>query len=63
MANGSRGVVTALDLQARTLTIRLDGSDGRTVTLPRSYLDGRSRESATGGLIWPMPPPATAPRG
>jgi conjugative relaxase-like TrwC/TraI family protein len=40
VANGSRGVVTALDPQARTLTVRLDG---RTVTLPRSYLDGRSR--------------------
>jgi ATP-dependent exoDNAse (exonuclease V) alpha subunit len=41
MANGSRGTITALDPQARTLTIRLDGSDGRTVILPRSYLDGR----------------------
>jgi conjugative relaxase-like TrwC/TraI family protein len=40
VANGSRGVVTALDPQARTLTVRLDG---RTVMLPRSYLDGRSR--------------------
>jgi conjugative relaxase-like TrwC/TraI family protein len=43
VANGSRGVVTALDPQARTLTIRLDGTDGRDVTLPRSYLDGRGR--------------------
>jgi conjugative relaxase-like TrwC/TraI family protein len=43
VANGSRGVVTALDPQARTLTIRLDGADGRTVVLPRSYLDGRGR--------------------
>jgi ATP-dependent exoDNAse (exonuclease V) alpha subunit len=41
VANGSRGTVTALDPQARTLTIRLDGADGRTVTLARSYLDGR----------------------
>jgi conjugative relaxase-like TrwC/TraI family protein len=41
VANGTRGVVTALDLQARTLTLRLDGPDGRTVVLPRSYLDGR----------------------
>jgi hypothetical protein len=40
VANGSRGVVTALDAQARTLTIRLDSSDGRMVTLPRSYLEG-----------------------
>ena len=43
VANGSRGVITALDPHARTLTIRLDGTDGRTVTLPRSYLDGRGR--------------------
>ena len=41
VANGSRGSITALDPQTRSLTIRLDGSDGRTVTLPRSYLDGR----------------------
>jgi hypothetical protein len=41
VANGSRGVVTALDPQARRLTIRLDGKDGRTVALPKSYLDGR----------------------
>jgi conjugative relaxase-like TrwC/TraI family protein len=43
VANGSRGAITALDVHARTLTIRLDGSDGRTVTLPRAYLDGRGR--------------------
>jgi hypothetical protein len=41
VANGSRGVVTALDPQARTLTIRLDGTDSREVILPESYLDGR----------------------
>ncbi|HKO84588.1 MAG TPA: MobF family relaxase, partial [Actinomycetota bacterium] len=43
VANGSRGVVTALDPHTRTLTIQLDSTDGRTVTLPRSYLDGRGR--------------------
>jgi AAA domain len=43
VANGSRGTVTALDSHARTLTIRLDGHSSRTVTLPRSYLDGRDR--------------------
>ena len=43
VANGSRGVVTALDPQARTLTIRLDGTDAGEVVLPRFYLDGRSR--------------------
>jgi conjugative relaxase-like TrwC/TraI family protein len=41
VANGTRGTITALDPQARTLTIRLDGTDGREVVLPRSYLDGR----------------------
>jgi hypothetical protein len=41
VANGSRGVVTALDPQARTLTIRFDGQDAKEVTLPWSYLDGR----------------------
>ena len=43
VANGSRGTITALDPQARTLTLRLDGHDRREVTLPRSYLDGRGR--------------------
>jgi hypothetical protein len=43
VANGSRGTITALDSQARSLTLRLDGTDGREVILPRSYLDGRVR--------------------
>jgi hypothetical protein len=43
VANGSRGTVTALDPRGRTLTIRLDSNDGRKVTLPRSYLEGRSQ--------------------
>jgi hypothetical protein len=43
VANGSRGAITSLDPQARTLTLRLDGPDGREVVLPRSYLDGRGR--------------------
>jgi conjugative relaxase-like TrwC/TraI family protein len=43
VANGSRGTITALDPQARTLTLRLDGPDSREVVLPRSYLDGRGR--------------------
>jgi hypothetical protein len=43
VANGTRGTITALDPQARTLTLRLDGPDGQTVILPRSYLDGRGR--------------------
>jgi conjugative relaxase-like TrwC/TraI family protein len=41
VANGSRGVVTALDPKGRTLTVRLDGSR-REVSLPRWYLNGRS---------------------
>jgi ATP-dependent exoDNAse (exonuclease V) alpha subunit len=43
IANGSRGTITALDPQARTLTIRLDGNHGQKVILPRSYLEGRGR--------------------
>src|SRR5829696_2395685 len=43
VANGSRGTITALDRQTRALTVRLDGTNGRTVTLPRAYLDGRGR--------------------
>jgi conjugative relaxase-like TrwC/TraI family protein len=43
VANGSRGTITALDPHARSLIIRLDSTDGRTVILPRSYLDGRGR--------------------
>ena len=42
IANGSRGTITALDPQARTLTIRLDGNHGREVTLPRC-VSGRPR--------------------
>jgi len=34
VANGSRGIITALDPKARSLTIRLDGKDLREVTLP-----------------------------
>jgi conjugative relaxase-like TrwC/TraI family protein len=43
VANGSRGTITALDPHTRTLTLRLDGTDSRELTLPRSYLDGRGR--------------------
>jgi hypothetical protein len=43
VANGSRGTITALDPQARTLTIRLDGPNPREVLLPAWYLDGRER--------------------
>jgi conjugative relaxase-like TrwC/TraI family protein len=43
IANGTRGTVTALDPDARMLTIRLDGKQPRDVTLPGWYLDGRRR--------------------
>ena len=43
IANGTRGTITALDPQARTLTVQLDGKDAREVTLPGWYLDGRQR--------------------
>jgi hypothetical protein len=43
IANGTRGIVTALDPDARTLTIRLHGKQPPEVTLPGWYLDGRQR--------------------
>jgi conjugative relaxase-like TrwC/TraI family protein len=43
VANGTRGTLTALDPEARTLTIRVDAKDPREVTLPAWYLDGRGR--------------------
>jgi conjugative relaxase-like TrwC/TraI family protein len=43
IANGSRGLVVAMDAKARTLTLRLDGA-GREVTLPHWYLDGRGQD-------------------
>jgi hypothetical protein len=43
IANGTRGTVTALDPEARTLTIRVDAKDPKEVTLPAWYLDGRGR--------------------
>jgi conjugative relaxase-like TrwC/TraI family protein len=43
IANGTRGTITALDPDTRTLTLRLDGKDPREVTLPGWYLDGRGR--------------------
>jgi hypothetical protein len=44
VANGTRGLVTAFDQQDRTLTIRIDSPEGREVTLPRWYVDGRTRD-------------------
>jgi conjugative relaxase-like TrwC/TraI family protein len=43
VANGTRGTVVALDLQQRTLTLRLDGDQAHQVTLPTWYLDGQQR--------------------
>jgi hypothetical protein len=44
VANGTRGTVTALNLYARSLTIRVDGKDSKEVILPGWYLDGRQRK-------------------
>jgi conjugative relaxase-like TrwC/TraI family protein len=41
VANGTRGTITNLDPQARTLTLRLEGKEPKEVTLPGWYLDGR----------------------
>jgi conjugative relaxase-like TrwC/TraI family protein len=43
VANGSRGTITALDPEQRTLTIRVDGKQPREVVLPGWYLEGRQR--------------------
>jgi conjugative relaxase-like TrwC/TraI family protein len=43
IANGTRGTVVALDLQRRTLTLRVDGEQARQVALPAWYLDGQQR--------------------
>jgi ATP-dependent exoDNAse (exonuclease V) alpha subunit len=63
VANGSRGVITALDPKARTLTLRLDGADGRVITLPRSYLDGRGRGERNRRVDLAYAPPGIGPRG
>jgi AAA domain len=39
VANGTRGQVVAVDLEQRSMTLKLE--DGRQVTLPREYLDKR----------------------
>jgi conjugative relaxase-like TrwC/TraI family protein len=39
VANASRGQVVALDTEQRSMTLKLE--DGKTVTLPREYLDER----------------------
>jgi conjugative relaxase-like TrwC/TraI family protein len=39
IANASRGQVVAVDLEQRSMTLKLE--DGRDVTLPREYLDQR----------------------
>jgi ATP-dependent exoDNAse (exonuclease V) alpha subunit len=43
IANGTRGTITDLNPEARSLTIRLNGKDQREVTLPGWYLDGHGR--------------------
>jgi conjugative relaxase-like TrwC/TraI family protein len=55
IANGTRGTVVALDPEQRSLTIQIGDNDdaadrgaaeGETVTLPASYLDGKTRPGA-----------------
>jgi conjugative relaxase-like TrwC/TraI family protein len=41
VANGTRGTISALDPDQRTLRIRVNGKDAKEVTLPGWYLDGR----------------------
>jgi conjugative relaxase-like TrwC/TraI family protein len=43
VANGTRGTITALDTDHRTLTLRVNGEQTRQVTLPAWYLDGQPR--------------------
>jgi len=62
VANGTRGTITALDPHGRTLTIQVDGTDAREVTCPPGIWTAAAGENATAGWIWPMPPPATAPK-
>jgi ATP-dependent exoDNAse (exonuclease V) alpha subunit len=63
VANGSRGVVTALDAQARSLRIRLDAATAGRSPFQGGIWMAAVGESAIAGWTWPMPPPATAPRG
>jgi conjugative relaxase-like TrwC/TraI family protein len=66
VANATRGQVVALDLEQRTMTLKLE--DGREVRLPRAYLDrrparwvGNNPDRRTWTL--PMRPPGTRRRG
>jgi conjugative relaxase-like TrwC/TraI family protein len=43
IANGTRGTITALNPDTRTLTIQVDGKEAQAVVLPGWYLDGRGR--------------------
>jgi hypothetical protein len=62
VANGSRGVVTALDPQARTLTFGWTAPTAGRSSCRGPIWMAAAGASATAGWIWPMPPPATAPR-
>ncbi len=44
VANGTKGQVVAVDVQAHTVTLRLDGDEGRQVALPAGYLRRRLGE-------------------
>jgi hypothetical protein len=60
VANGTRGIITALDPDARSLTIRLDGKDPREVTLPALVLGrpptGRAQPPGRPSLCHHRPP-------
>jgi ATP-dependent exoDNAse (exonuclease V) alpha subunit len=61
VANGSRGVVTALDPQARTLTFGWTAPTAGRSSCRGPIWMAAAGASATAGWIWPMPPPATRP--
>jgi hypothetical protein len=62
VANGTREMITALDSNQRTLTIRIDGNNPKEVTLPGWYLDGRDREAPWRGSPNAPSRPCDAPQ-
>jgi hypothetical protein len=63
VANGTRGTVVAVDPARRTLTLELADEPGRTVTLPRWYLDAEVTPGQHRRVDRPMRSPATKARG
>jgi ATP-dependent exoDNAse (exonuclease V) alpha subunit len=52
IANGTHGTVTALDPDARTLTLRVEGKAPREVPCPAGTWTAASAASATAGSTW-----------